>query len=124
MPDRSSKPAFAREKCLDLAQTVGSLAGWPRTAIALCVVRRQFDPLGGPVDAHLVRQSNQAFLTALSEVKTMVTVGAHSAARWVRTNAGRVWCGLTRVPMPERSCWLSGLLACQLTLPLWNVQKT
>ena len=71
-----------------------------------------------------VRQTNQAFLTALSEVKAMVTVGAHSAARWVRTTAGACLVWPDQSPYAGTILWLSGLLACQLTLPLWNVQKT
>jgi hypothetical protein len=72
----------------------------------------------------LVRQTNQAFLTALSEVKALVTVGAHSAARWVRTTAGACLVWPDQSPYAGTILWLSGLLACQLTLPLWNVQKT
>jgi hypothetical protein len=72
----------------------------------------------------LVCQTNQAFLTALSEVKAMVTVGAHSAARWVRTTAGACLVWPDQSPYAGTILWLSGLLACQLTLPLWNVQKT
>ena len=67
----------------------------------------------------LVCQSNQAFLTALSEVKTMVTVGAHSVARWIRTNvgAGLVW--PDQSPYAGTIVWLSGFFACQLALP-WS----
>jgi hypothetical protein len=72
----------------------------------------------------LVCQTNQAFLTALLEVKAMVTVGAHSAARWVRTTAGACLVWPDQSPYAGTILWLSGLLACQLTLPLWNVQKT
>jgi len=72
----------------------------------------------------LVRQTNQAFLTTLSEVKALVTVGAHSAARWVRTTAGACLVWPDQSPYAGTILWLSGLLACQLTLPLWNVQKT
>jgi hypothetical protein len=72
----------------------------------------------------LVCQTNQSFLTALSEVKAMVTVGAHSAARWVRTTAGACLVWPDQSPYAGTILWLSGLLACQLSLPLWNVQKT
>jgi hypothetical protein len=72
----------------------------------------------------LVCQTNQAFLTALAEVKAMVTVGAHSAARWVRTTAGACLVWPDQSPYAGTILWLSGLLACQLSLPLWNVQKT
>lgn len=73
---------------------------------------------------NLVCQTNQAFLTALSEVKAMVTVGAHSAARWVRTTAGACLVWPDQSPYAGTILWLSGLLVCQLTLPLWNVEKT
>ena len=67
----------------------------------------------------LVCQSNQAFLTALSEVKAMVTVGAHSAARWIRTNVGAGLAWPDQGPYAGTIVWLSGILACQLALP-WS----
>ena len=70
----------------------------------------------------LVHQTNQAFLTALSEVKTLVVVGAHSAARWVRTTLGACLVWPDQSPYAGTILWLSGLLACQLVLPLWNVE--
>jgi len=72
----------------------------------------------------LVCQSNQAFLTTLSEVKAMVTVGAHSAARWIRANvgAGLVW--PNQGPYAGTVVWLSGILACQLVLPWWESSES
>lgn len=68
----------------------------------------------------LLHQTNQAFLTALSAVKAMVTIGAHSAARWVRTLAGACLIWPDQSPYAGTIVWLSGILVCQLTLPLWQ----
>ena len=68
----------------------------------------------------LLHQTNQAFLTALSAVKAMVTIGAHRAARWVRTLAGTCLIWPDQSPYAGTIVWLSGILVCQLTLPLWQ----
>ena len=71
----------------------------------------------------LLRQTNAAFLTALSEVKTMVTVGAHSTARWVRTTIGTCLVWPADGPFAGTIILLSGWLTYQLTLPLWECSE-
>ena len=67
-----------------------------------------------------LRQANPAFETALEEVKTLGRIVSHSSARWVRNAMGSTLVFDPDGPFAKTILCLSGQVAIQLTLPLFN----
>lgn len=67
-----------------------------------------------------LRQANHAFETALDEVKTLGRIVSHSSARWVRNALGNILVFDPDGPFSKTILCLSGQVAFQLTLPLFN----
>ena len=68
----------------------------------------------------LLHQANQNFTTALGQVKTLVGIVARTRARWVRNAAGSVLIFDEAGPFAGTIICLSGVIAIQLPLPLFN----
>jgi hypothetical protein len=68
----------------------------------------------------LLAQANQNFQSALSEVKTLVRVVSRARARWLRDSLGNTLIFDEAGPFAGTIISLSGLLALQLPLPLFN----
>jgi hypothetical protein len=67
-----------------------------------------------------LRQTNRCFETALDEVKTLVRIVSHTSARWVRNSVGNTLVFDPDGPFAKTILCLSGQIAVQLTLPLFN----
>lgn len=67
-----------------------------------------------------LRQANHTFETALDEVKTLGRIVSHSSARWVRNALGNTLVFDPDGPFAKTILCLSGQVAFQLTLPLFN----
>jgi hypothetical protein len=74
----------------------------------------------------LLRQTNQNFSTALDQVKTLVRIVSRTRARWVRNATGSTLIFDDAGPFAGTIICLSGTIAIQLPLPLFNFysQKT
>jgi len=68
----------------------------------------------------LLLEANQHFITALEQVKTLVRTGSHTPARWVRNALGNTLIFDQRGPFAGTVICLSGLVAVQLPLRLFN----
>jgi hypothetical protein len=68
----------------------------------------------------LLHQANQNFTSALGQVKTLVGIVARTRARWVRNAAGSVLIFDEAGPFAGTIICLSGVIAIQLPLPLFN----
>jgi hypothetical protein len=68
----------------------------------------------------LLSQANQNFETALGQVKTLVRIGARARARWVRNAMGNTLIFDETGPFADTVICLSGLVAVQLPLRLFN----
>ena len=69
----------------------------------------------------MIRQANRTLANALTEVKTMVRVVAHTGARIVRNSLGQVLIFDQDGPYDGSIILLSGDIAFQLALPLFNI---
>ena len=67
-----------------------------------------------------LRQANHTFETALDEVKTLVRIVSRCSARWVRNPLGNTLIFDSDGPFANTILCLSGQVAFQLTLPLFN----
>jgi len=67
-----------------------------------------------------LRQANHTFETALEEVKTLGRIVSHSSARWVRNALGSTLVFDPDGPFAKTILCLSGQVAFQLALPLFN----
>lgn len=67
-----------------------------------------------------LRQANHTFETALDEVKTLGRIVSRSSARWVRNALGNTLVFDPDGPFANTILCLSGQVAIQLTLPLFN----
>ena len=67
-----------------------------------------------------LRQANRRFETALAQVKTLVRIVSHTPARWVRNSVGNTLIFDPDGPFAHTILCLSGQVAVQLTLPLFN----
>ena len=67
-----------------------------------------------------LRQANRRFETALDQVKTLVRIVSRSPARWVRNSVGNTLIFDPDGPFAQSILCLSGQVAVQLTLPLFN----
>jgi len=67
-----------------------------------------------------LRQANRCFETALGQVKTLVRIVSHTSARWVRNSVGNTLIFDPDGPFGQTILCLSGQVAVQLTLPLFN----
>jgi len=67
-----------------------------------------------------LRQANRRFETALDQVKTLVRIVSHTPARWVRNSLGNTLIFDPDGPFAHTILCLSGQVAVQLTLPLFN----
>jgi hypothetical protein len=67
-----------------------------------------------------LRQANHAFETALDEVKTLARIVSRSSARWVRNSLGNILVFDPAGPFAKTILCLSGQVAFQLALPLFN----
>lgn len=68
----------------------------------------------------LVAEANQNFMTALDQVKTLVRIVSHSRARWVRNACGNTVIFDEGGPFAGTILCLSGQVAVQLPLRLFN----
>jgi hypothetical protein len=68
----------------------------------------------------LLAQANQNFKTALGQVKTLVRIGSQARARWVRNAVGNTLIFDKAGPFAGTVICLSGLVAVQLPLRLFN----
>jgi len=68
----------------------------------------------------LLSQTNHAFNTALGQVKTLVQTVSRTRARWVRNAVGSVLVFDQSGPFTDTIICLSGSVAIQLPLPLFN----
>ena len=68
----------------------------------------------------LLAQANQAFETALGQVKTLVRIVSRTRARWVRNALGNTLIFDETGPFTGTVICLSGLVAVQLPLRLFN----
>jgi hypothetical protein len=69
---------------------------------------------------NLLAQANQHFQTALAEVKTLVRVASRTRGRWVRNSVGNTLIFDEAGPFAGTVISLSGFLAVQLPLRLFN----
>ena len=67
-----------------------------------------------------LRQANRRFETALDQVKTLVRTVSRTPARWVRNSVGNALIFDPDGPFAQTILCLSGQVAVQLTLPLFN----
>lgn len=67
-----------------------------------------------------LRQANRRFVTALDQVKTLVRIVSRTPARWVRNPIGNTLIFDPDGPFAQTILCLSGQVAVQLTLPLFN----
>ena len=67
-----------------------------------------------------LRQANHTFETALEEVKTLARIVSRSSARWVRNSMGNTLVFDPHGPFATTILCLSGQVAFQLALPLFN----
>jgi hypothetical protein len=68
----------------------------------------------------MLRQANHHFITALQQVKTLVRTVSRARARWVRNDLGHALVFDEHGPFAGTVICLSGQMAIQLTLPLFN----
>jgi len=68
----------------------------------------------------LLREANRTFTSALGQVKTLVRTVSHARARWVRNARGHTLIFDERGPFAGTTICLSGRVAVQLVLPLFN----
>jgi hypothetical protein len=68
----------------------------------------------------LLTQANQNFLTALAQVKTLVRVVSRARGRWVRHSVGNTLIFDEAGPFAGTVISLSGFVAVQLPLRLFN----
>ena len=68
----------------------------------------------------LVQQANPNFIKTLGEVKNLVRVLSHTRARWVRNQMGNSLIFDEIGPFAGTILCLSGQVAIQLALPLFN----
>jgi hypothetical protein len=68
----------------------------------------------------MLRQANANFVAALGQVKTLVRIVSHVRARWVRNALGNTLIFDEAGPFAGTMVRLTGQLAVQLTLPLFN----
>lgn len=68
----------------------------------------------------LLSQANQNFIIALDQVKTLVRIGSSARARWVRNALGNTLIFDETGPFAGTVICLSGLVAVQLPLRLFN----
>lgn len=68
----------------------------------------------------LLAQANQNFISALDQVKTLVRIVSHTRARWVRNALGNTLIFDETGPFAGTIICLSGLVAVQLPLRLFN----
>jgi hypothetical protein len=68
----------------------------------------------------LLHQANQNFTSALGQVKTLIRIVARTRARWIRNAAGSVLIFDEDGPFAGTIVCLSGVIAIQLPLPLFN----
>jgi len=68
----------------------------------------------------LLQQTNRNFTTALGQVKTLVRIVSRAKARWVRNALGHTLIFDERGPFAGTVICLSGQVAVQLALPLFN----
>jgi hypothetical protein len=68
----------------------------------------------------MLRQANHNFLVALDQVKTLVHIASRARARWVRNRLGHTLIFDQNGPFAETIICLSGQVAFQLVLPLFN----
>jgi hypothetical protein len=68
----------------------------------------------------LLRQANRTFTTALKQVKTLVRTVSRARARWVRNALGHTLLFDENGPFAGTVICLSGQVAVQLVLPLFN----
>ena len=68
----------------------------------------------------MLQQANHHFTTALQQVKTLVRTVSRARARWVRNALGHALIFDERGPFAGTVICLSGQMAIQLTLPLFN----
>lgn len=68
----------------------------------------------------LLAEANQNFITALDQVKTLVRVVSHTRARWVRNACGNTLIFEEHSPFAGTIISLSGRVAVQLPLRLFN----
>ena len=67
-----------------------------------------------------LRQANHRFEIALNQVKTLVQIVSHTSARWVRNSLGNTLLFDPDGPFADTILCLSGQIAVQLTLPVFN----
>jgi hypothetical protein len=68
----------------------------------------------------LLRETNRTFSAALGQVKTLVRTVSHARARWVRNARGHTLIFDESGPFAGTTICLSGRVAVQLVLPLFN----
>jgi hypothetical protein len=68
----------------------------------------------------LLRQANRTFFSALHQVKTLVRTVSRARARWVRNDLGHTLIFDEKGPFAGTVICLSGQVAVQLALPLFN----
>jgi len=68
-------------------------------------------------------QANHRFETALDEVKTLVRIVSRTSARWVRNTLGNTLLFDLDGPFAKTILCLSGQVAVQLTLPMFNFKR-
>ena len=68
----------------------------------------------------LLREANRTFTSALGQVKTLVRTVSHARARWVRNARGHTLIFDESGPFAGTTICLSGRVAVQLALPLFN----
>ncbi len=69
---------------------------------------------------NLVQQANSRFIKTLDQVKNLVRVASHTRARWVRNQVGNCLIFDQSGPFAGTIICLSGRVAIQLPLPLFN----
>jgi hypothetical protein len=72
----------------------------------------------------LLRQAHHHFLVALDQVKTLVHIASRARARWVRNRLGHTLILDENGPFAGTIICLSGQVAFQLVLPLFNFAPT
>jgi hypothetical protein len=72
----------------------------------------------------MLRQVNRNFTVALDQVKTLVQIASRARARWVRNRLGHTLIFDENSPFAGTIICLSGRVAFQLVLPLFNFVRT
>ena len=72
----------------------------------------------------MLRQANRNFTVALDQVKTLVQIASRARARWVRNRLGHTLIFDENGPFAGTIIRLSGQVAFQLVLPLFNFVPT